>query len=57
MYDISSMHRDGFGYSLTDEQRAQTLEDVAMQRWQDFESQEYDLPSGFPSQVSQQLPE
>lgn len=57
MYDISSMHRDGFGYSLTDEQRQQTLQDIAQQRWIDFESKNYDLPAGFPSQVSQQLPE
>ncbi|WAI01563.1 cupin domain-containing protein [Methanogenium organophilum] len=38
MYDISSMTRDGFGYTMTDEQRAATLESVAEGRYETFES-------------------
>jgi fermentation-respiration switch protein FrsA (DUF1100 family)/quercetin dioxygenase-like cupin family protein len=34
MYDISSMTRDGFGYSLTDEQRIATLEQVSNGRYE-----------------------
>lgn len=46
MYDISSMHRDGFGYSLTDEQRNQTLDALSRQRWDDFESGKPAMPQG-----------
>lgn len=46
MYDISSMHRDGFGYSLTDEQRAQQLDQLSRQRWADFESGTPAMPRG-----------
>ena len=49
MYDISSMHRDGFGYSLTAEQRNQTLDNLSKLRWQDFESGKPAMPqAGWP---------
>ena len=46
MYDISSMFRDGFGYSLTDEQRTGMLEQLGQQRWDDFETGSPALPQG-----------
>jgi fermentation-respiration switch protein FrsA (DUF1100 family) len=46
MYDISSMHRDGFGYSLTDEQRNQQLDTLSKLRWKDFETGTPVMPQG-----------
>ena len=46
MYDISSMHRDGFGYSLKPEQRTQMLKKIGEQRWSDFESKTPAMPQG-----------
>lgn len=46
MYDISSMHRYGFGYSLTDEQRNQILNRLGEQRWKDFETGIPAMPTG-----------
>lgn len=46
MYDISSMHRDGFAYTTTDEQRNQTLDQLGEQRWKDFESGTPAMPQG-----------
>jgi len=46
MYDISSMHRDGFGYSLTDEQRNKILGQLSLQRWEDFENGKPAMPKG-----------
>lgn len=38
MYDISSMTRDGFGYTLTDEQRVAMLKNVSEQRYEAVEN-------------------
>ena len=46
MYDISSMVRDGLGYTMTDEQRAQTKQQLAEQRWIDFSNGAQALPQG-----------
>lgn len=57
MYDISGMTRDGFGKTLTDEQRAASLKQMAEQRWEDFESGEPLLPPGFPRVPAESVPE
>ena len=46
MYDISSMFRYGFGYSLTDEKRNEMLDQLGQQRWIDFEKGSPALPEG-----------
>jgi fermentation-respiration switch protein FrsA (DUF1100 family) len=46
MYDISSMFRDGLGYTITSEQLEQTKKQLAEQRWIDFENGEQALPQG-----------
>ena len=58
MYDISSMFRDGFGYSLTDEQRNQMLEQLSRQRWTDFENGTPEMPAGgWPNEPAASVPE
>ncbi|AAM03867.1 alpha/beta hydrolase [Methanosarcina acetivorans] len=57
MYDISSMIRDGFGKTMTDEQRAQTLVQLGEQRWKDFENGTPEVPMGFPSEPADSIPE
>lgn len=56
MYDISSMIRDGFGKTMTDEQRAQTLVQLGEQRWKDFENGTPEVPMGFPSEPADSIP-
>jgi len=56
MYDISSMIRDGFGKTMTDEQRAQTLVQLGEQRWKDFENGTPEVPVGFPSEPADSIP-
>ncbi len=46
MYDISSMVRDGFAYSLTDEAREQMKVQLAEQRWTDFANGYSAVPEG-----------
>ncbi len=46
MYDISSMARYGLGYYMTDEMRDQQLEQLSLQRWDDFENGTPALPGG-----------
>ncbi|MDC7241034.1 MAG: alpha/beta hydrolase [Spirochaetales bacterium] len=46
MYDISSMARYGFGYYIDDVLRDQMLEQLSLQRWEDFESGSPALPQG-----------
>lgn len=46
MYDISSMTRDGFGYTLTPEQRTQNMIQMGEQRWKDFGSGSAAVPQG-----------
>ncbi|MCC4766932.1 alpha/beta hydrolase [Methanosarcina sp. DH1] len=57
MYDISSMIRDGFGKTMTDEQRAQTLVQLGEQRWKDFENGTPEVPLGFPGEPADSIPE
>ena len=57
MYDISSMIRDGFGKTITDEQKAATLIQLGEQRWKDFESGTPQVPAGFPSEPADGIPE
>lgn len=57
MYDISSMIRDGFGKTMTDEQRAQALVQLGEQRWKDFENGTPEVPVGFPSEPADSIPE
>ncbi|SDF33028.1 Fermentation-respiration switch protein FrsA, has esterase activity, DUF1100 family [Methanolobus vulcani] len=57
MYDISSMFRNGFGYSLTNEQRAASLAQMAEQRWVDFENGSPLVPEGFPREPATSIPE
>ncbi len=57
MYDISSMIRDGFGKTMTDEQRAHTLVQLGEQRWKDFENGTPEVPMGFPSEPADSIPE
>lgn len=57
MYDISSMIRDGFGKTMTDEQRAQTLVQLGEQRWKDFENVTPEVPVGFPGEPADSIPE
>lgn len=57
MYDISSMIRDGFGKTMTDEQRAQTLVQLGEQRWKDFENGTPEVPMGFPREPADSIPE
>lgn len=38
MYDISRLHKDGFGDSMNDDDRIALLASVAEQRWADFET-------------------
>ncbi len=58
MYDISSMHRDGFAYSLSKEARNETLEMLGEQRWKDFENGEPEMPqTAWPEEPAETLPE
>ncbi|MDN5300082.1 MAG: uncharacterized protein PWP51_2635 [Clostridiales bacterium] len=38
MYDISRYIRDGLGETMTEESRAETLEALSLQRWDDYEN-------------------
>ncbi|MBB6402521.1 hypothetical protein HNP92_001844 [Methanococcus maripaludis] len=57
MYDISAMFRDGFGKTLTDEQRDAMLVQMAEQRWTDFENGTPLVPEGFPRTPADSIPE
>lgn len=46
MYDISSMHRDGFAYSLSQEEREKTLNELSRLRWEDYKTGKAKMPSG-----------
>jgi fermentation-respiration switch protein FrsA (DUF1100 family) len=56
MYDISSMIRDGFGYSLSEEGRHAQLTQLGQQRWDDAKNGP-STPAGFPSAPVDQVPE
>ncbi|MCS3901884.1 alpha/beta hydrolase [Methanococcus voltae] len=57
MYDISGMFREGFGKTLTDEQRAEMMVQMAKQRWVDFENGSPLVPEGFPRTPADSIPE
>lgn len=57
MYDMSAVVRDGWMNSMTDEQRNQTLDQLAEQRWKDFESGTPELTPPFPSEPADAVPE
>lgn len=57
MYDMSRTIRYGFGDSMTDEQRTQTLVQIGEQRWKDFEDGNPLLPPGFPGEPADTIPE
>lgn len=57
MYDISSMHRYGLELDVTDKDRSKTLEDLAEQRWDDFEEGEPAMPRfGWPDEPADHAP-
>lgn len=54
MYDISRMQRNGFGDSMTDEDRDDLLDQIGQQRWADFENGHATLtPRGAPEEVGE----
>jgi hypothetical protein len=57
MYDMSRFHRFGWEDTMTDEQRAQTLVQLAEQRWKDFENGTPEVPMGFPGEPADSIPE
>ncbi|MFC0471925.1 alpha/beta hydrolase [Halalkalibacter kiskunsagensis] len=57
MYDMSRVMRNGWEDSMTDGQRNQTLNQLAEQRWKDFESKEPELTPTFPSEPVDKVPE
>jgi hypothetical protein len=57
MYDISGMFREGFGKTLTDEQRNAMLVQMAEQRWTDFENGTPLVPEEFPRTPADSIPE
>ncbi|ROR64822.1 alpha/beta hydrolase [Agrococcus jenensis] len=57
MYDISGVHRDGWQHSGTDEDRAQTLDDLAQQRWADVDAGAPALLPTFPAEMPEEGPD
>jgi fermentation-respiration switch protein FrsA (DUF1100 family) len=57
MYDMSRMIRKGWEDTMTNEQRSKILEQLGEQRWKDFENGHPLLPSGFPSEPADSIPE
>ncbi len=57
MYDMSRVTRSGWMDSMTDEERNATLDQLAEQRWKDVDSGSPQLPSGFPSEPVDLIPE
>ena len=57
MYDMSRVIRNGWKDEMSDEQRNKTLEQLGEQRWKDFEKGSPLLPSGFPSEPADSIPE
>ncbi|HEX8298490.1 MAG TPA: alpha/beta hydrolase [Rubricoccaceae bacterium] len=55
MYDISRVHRDGWQDSATDDQRRQTLADLAAQRWADVDAGRPELQWTFPDEIPEGL--
>lgn len=57
MYDMSRVIRKGWKDTATEEQRKQTLDALADQRWKDAENGSPLLPEGFPSVTATSIPE
>lgn len=57
MYDMSRLMRYGWKDSMTDEQRNQTLEQLAEQRWKDVDNGTPELTPAFPSEPAETIPE
>ena len=57
MYDMSRVIRFGWKDGMTEEQRGKTLDQLAEQRWKDFEKGSPFLPAGFPSEPAASIPE
>ena len=56
MYDMSRVIRKGWKDGMTDEQRDQTLDNLAEQRWKDFEKGSPDLTPSFPGEPAKSIP-
>ena len=56
MYDMSRFFHSGWKDTMTDEQRSQTLDKLAEQRWQDAENGKPFLPQGFPNKPTAEIP-
>jgi fermentation-respiration switch protein FrsA (DUF1100 family) len=57
MYDMSRVIRNGWQDSMTPEERTRMLTDLGEQRWKDFENGTPFLPEGFPTEVTDSIPE
>ena len=57
MYDMSRFFRKGWKDSMTDEQRQQTLGQLAAQRWKDVDNGSPWLPPGFPTETADAIPQ
>ena len=57
MYDMSRVIRKGWKDGMSDEQRNKTLDQLGEQRWKDFENGSPLLPSGFPGEPADSIPE
>lgn len=57
MYDMSRFMRYGWKDAMTDEQRNQTLEQLAEQRWKDVDRGQPELTPAFPSKPADNIPE
>ncbi|PLX96344.1 MAG: hypothetical protein C0621_02035 [Desulfuromonas sp.] len=57
MYDMSRFMREGWMDSMTDEQRQQTLDQLAEQRWKDVDNGAPELTPAFPSEPATEIPE
>lgn len=57
MYDMSRFMRSGWKDTMTDEQRNQTLDQLAEQRWKDVDSGNPELTAAFPSEPANEIPE
>jgi len=57
MYDMSRLMRNGWKDSMTDEQRNQTLDQLAEQRWKDVDNGTPELTPAFPSEPAAKIQE
>ncbi|MGD9123580.1 MAG: alpha/beta hydrolase [Desulfarculaceae bacterium] len=57
MYDMSRVIRYGWKDGMSDEQRSKNLNQLGEQRWKDFKNGSPFLPSGFPSEPADKIPQ